>query len=348
MGRFRENLRVRRVGFRDGTDEELTAMHAVESVVEAERRPDRTPQPLDSYIAFARSLPSQFDDHTWLVETSDGTPVASGACWSNAAGDARVMECDLYVLRAHRRRGIACELLRAICDETASDGRDLLVWSTFGAVPAGEALSRALGARAARTNRTSELRLGDLDWAMVSRWVGDGPSRAPDYRLELVEGVFPPELRDDAAAFHHIMQTQPRDDLDVGDVVLEAAHVADLDRALVEAGRERWSILVRDPSGACVGGTEVHFEPWEPASVLQQNTGIHPDHRGRGLAKWAKAAMLERIRAERPLVQRVRTGNAFSNEPMLAINDALGFEVIETQTDWQVDVTDLRRALDRR
>src|SRR5437762_5568769 len=79
--------RVRRVGFRSGTDAELMAMHAVEAPIEAERRPDRVAQPLDSYIAFARNLPSQFDDHTWLVETSEGTPVATGACWSNRAGD---------------------------------------------------------------------------------------------------------------------------------------------------------------------------------------------------------------------------------------------------------------------
>src|SRR5687768_8567208 len=85
------DVRVRRVGFRSGTDEELTALHAVESVVEAERRPDRVPQPLESYIRFARNLPAQFHDHTWVAETVDGVAVASAACWSNDAGDARVM-----------------------------------------------------------------------------------------------------------------------------------------------------------------------------------------------------------------------------------------------------------------
>jgi hypothetical protein len=55
--------------------------------------------------------------------------------------------------------------------------------------------------------------------------------------------------------------------------------------------------------------------------------------------------MLDRLRVERPEVQRVRTGNAFSNAPMLAINDALGFEVIAVQTEWQVDAAALRSRL---
>ena len=103
---------------------------------------------------------------------------------------------------------------------------------------------------------------------------------------------------------------------------------------------------MRDPSGTCVGGTEVTFEPWEPLTVLQQNTGIDPRHRGLGLAKWAKAAMLERVRTDRPDVERVRTGNAFSNAPMVAINDLLGFRVTQSSTEWQAEVDELRRTLE--
>jgi GNAT superfamily N-acetyltransferase len=140
------------------------------------------------------------------------------------------------------------------------------------------------------------------------------------------------------------MQTAPRDDLEVGDVLITEADVAELDAHLVESGRHRWSVLVRDPSGECVGGTEITFEPWEPTTALQQNTGVDPAHRGLGLAKWCKAAVLERLRVERPDVERVRTGNAFSNAPMLAINDALGFEVVFTQTEWQAEAAAVLRS----
>jgi RimJ/RimL family protein N-acetyltransferase len=333
------------VGFRLGTDDELEAMHAVESEIELERRPRDAPQPLASYKAFARSLPSQFDDHTWLASSSEGSPTGCSACWSNAAGDSRAMECYVYVRRQWRTQGIAWRLARAILEQAEHDDRDRLVWTTYDAVRAGEAFSRRVGGRVARVNRTSELRVSSVNWEMVRSWSDQSQGRTEGYWLQFSDGPHPADLVDDAVLLHRIMQTAPQDELDVGEVVLTTEHVDELDRALVESGRQRWTIFVRGPDGSCVGGTEVTFEPWQPTVALQRNTGIDPAHRGLGLAKWAKSAMLTRIREQRPEVDRVRTGNAFSNDPMLAINNALGFEVVEVTTEWQTSTGDLRRAM---
>ncbi len=104
------------------------------------------PQPIEAYISYARSLPSQFDDHAWLAETADGSPVACGFCWSNSAGDPRVMQCDLSVRRDRRREGIGSRLFERIFATTADEGRRLLTWETFDRSPAGEAFSRRFGA----------------------------------------------------------------------------------------------------------------------------------------------------------------------------------------------------------
>jgi mycothiol synthase len=338
-------ITVRRVGFRFGSDAELAAMHLVESEIEAERRPGVSPQPLESYMAFARHLPGQFHDHTWLAETGDGTPVGCSACWSNSAGDPAVMECYVYVRKPWRRRGVGWGLTRPIIATAEAEGRSSLVGDTFESVPAGRVFALRLGARAARVNRTSELRMGDVDWSLVQSWIDASRARALGYRLDFVDGPFPERLAGDAAAFQNLVQAQPHDDLHVADVVLGADHLLELDRAHFEAGRQRWTIFVRGIDGRCVGGTEVIFEPWDATLARQQNTAIDESHRGLGLAKWVKAAMLDRIRRERSEVERVRTSNAFSNAPMLAINDRLGFKVTEARTDWQGKTTDLRHAL---
>jgi GNAT superfamily N-acetyltransferase len=296
-------------------------------------------------VAFARSLPSQFDDHTWVAEENDGTPAGSAACWSNAAGESHIMQGYVYVRRPWRRRGLGWRLLRVVVDEALIVGRSHLMWSTYDSLPGGEAWSRRVGGRIGRVNRNSELLLADVDWERVESWVAEGPRRAAGYRLEFWEGPLPEHVIDDAARFHHLMNTQPRDDLEVGDVHVDADQVAEVDRHLAESGRLRWTLFVRDREDRLVGGTELTFEPWEPRTAQQQNTATDPDHRGRGLAKWAKAATLLRLRREHPEVVRVRTGNAFSNDAILAINQALGFRVVEVRTEWQGTVAAMRELL---
>jgi GNAT superfamily N-acetyltransferase len=320
-------------------------MHLVESEIESERHPGSVGPPLPSYVAFARSLPPQFDDHTWLAEESDGTPIGCAACWSNAAGDPQVMEAYVYVRRPWRCLGVGTRLARAVTGEALAEGRATLVWSTYDTIPAADAFSRRLGGRVGRVNRNSELLLEDVDWELVQSWADDGYRRAPGYSVQVWDGPFPDHMIDDALRFHRIMNTQPRDDLEVGDVILDPTQVAQLDRHLVESGRQRWTVFVRDPAGRCVGGTEVTFAPWEPGLVRQQNTATDPDHRGLGLAKWAKASVLLRLRRERPEAVRVRTGNAFSNDAMLAINASLGFKVTEVRTEWQGAIADMHGRL---
>ena len=58
--------------------------------------------------------------------------------------------------------------------------------------------------------------------------------------------------------------------------------------------------------------------------------------RRRGLGRWLKATMLDLVLRERQQVTRVRTSNAYSNESMLRINEALGFRQLRTETEWQV------------
>src|SRR5207244_66656 len=103
---------------------------------------------------------------------------------------------------------------------TLEEGRETLVWPTFDAVPAGEAFACSVGARVARVNRTGELRLAGVDWVMVEGWVERAAGRGLGYTVDLVDGPYPEALRGDGARFHHIMQTMPRDDLDVGDVTI--------------------------------------------------------------------------------------------------------------------------------
>jgi mycothiol synthase len=100
-----------------------------------------------------------------------------------------------------------------------------------------------------------------------------------------------------------------------------------VEELMLATGTERWTMYVREKtSGKFAGFTEVFWNPNRGHLVQQGDTGVFPQHRNKGLGRWLKAAMLEKMIQERPAVKLVRTDNADSNVAMLRINHELGFK----------------------
>ena len=59
-----------------------------------------------------------------------------------------------------------------------------------------------------------------------------------------------------------------------------------------------------------------------------------------------KAAVLDRILAERAAAKFVRTGNANANAQMLSINTQLGFKKAWAQILWQIPLAEARKSID--
>ena len=111
---------------------------------------------------------------------------------------------------------------------------------------------------------------------------------------------------------------------------------------------ERCTAYVREKAtGKVVGYTEIIWSPFEPPVVEQGMTCVLPDYRNHGLGRWIKAALLESVIDERPEVQRVRTGNATTNTPMLKINRELGFSSRMIRKDWQIDLSQVQSYLEQ-
>jgi GNAT superfamily N-acetyltransferase len=102
---------------------------------------------------------------------------------------------------------------------------------------------------------------------------------------------------------------------------------------------ERWTLFAREKAtGKIAGYTEVYWNPERPENLSQADTAVFEEYQGRGLGRWLKAAMIDKVLRERPQVKRIRTGNADSNAAMLKINTEMGFKPYKSWKNWQIEL----------
>jgi GNAT superfamily N-acetyltransferase len=314
----------------------------------AESRPEDPPTPVSSTRIGLQNIPDFVAFRVFLGRAADRSIAASATVsWTKTDDNRHLAQAGISVLPEFRRRGIAKALLSLVVDAVEADDRTLVVSNTSERVPSGEAFARAVGAEPAMAVHTNRLLLADVDRDMVRRWIEEAPARAPGYSLVRVDGRYPDDLIEDIVDVMHVMNDAPRDDLQMEDMTITVDQMREMEKGMLAQNVDHWSIFVRhDETGQLVGLTDVAWDPDQPDTVFQANTGVRPEHRGHALGKWLKAVMMQRILEDRPNAVDVRTGNADSNDAMLGINKELGFKPYIAASAWQVSTEKARGYLD--
>lgn len=342
------DLDIDAYAMRTAPDEVLGTLHGLQNEFELEARPDEVPTPYETYASRHRTMPSHYEGIGWVAR-HDGEVVGAVTADLDRTGDnAHIIEAFVQVRPSHRGRGIGRRLLAPVIETADRESRRLLFGYTNGFVPSGGAFMQRLGAVPGLVERGSELDLKSLDRDLVLRWVEDGPVRAPDYELLLIEDHLPDELLEPFAALYDVSNSAPREALEMEDAHRTPEQIRDIERSRREGGFERILYLARHrPTGALAGWTELARHGSEPWKVQQYWTAVHPDHRGHALGKWLKAANIQRALERWPEARKIETGNALSNDAMLGINNGLGFRETESWTVWQVPVEEVRAYVHR-
>lgn len=241
---------------------------------------------------------------------------------------------DLYVLPAHRRAGIGRRLLDenlAIC---RAAGRTLLIGGYDDGNVDGAGFAAALGMRLANTERQNRVRVADLDRSMLESWIRpvDG------YSLVRFDGHTSEDLMDAVVEMSNVMNDAPRT-ASLGDFVHTAEHRRASEIEMERAGVEYWYTGVRhDASGAIAGYSDMTIRRSKPWLISQEDTAVHPDHRGKAIGRWVKAVNAVRVLDERREATVIETWNDGTNKWMLAINTDMGFRPVADWIEAELDL----------
>jgi len=319
--------------------------HVLRRMRHAELHPDDPVEPDD--IAEARmKRPNPFDRHHYFEVVRDGVMLGwfSG---ESATPDNPEYETnkhllwgDIYVRPENRRRGLATQLLPVIAQLMDRQGSTVLGLGAH--AEAGHAFLKWLGSTAKLSEVESRLRLSEVDWPMMERWVEEGAKRSPQTRLDIHDGPLPEELLPVFAQQRTaLLNTMPFEDLDIGQIVVTPERIRDYYEQAAATGVVMHDAIAWEPDGTISAMTDVSWAAYRRTLIEQQFTGVRPDARGRGLGKWIKAAMVLHVRDLYPDAEWIVTGNAGSNAPMLKINRTMGFKAYRTNVDYQMSRDEL-------
>jgi len=276
-----------------------------------------------------------------FLAVEDGVDVAYGTARLTTQDNLRSATISVSVLPSRRRQGIGTTLVKEILAFIQSEGRTNAMWtvgSPVGEESAGCAFSRALGAKSALSRLRRELDLTvvkdqELDNLVSARI--DGPSsdyqivtwidRAPD---ALVEGV--------AQLVGRMSTDTPSGDLSWEPEVWDGARWREKEDDAFRSGRRRLAAGAVHGSGHLVAFTDIGVYVQQPGVAEQWNTIVDPDHRGHRLGLATKVANLRNLRREVPNALRLETWNALENSRIIAINELLGFRIVERVDEYQL------------
>ncbi|GAA3214303.1 GNAT family N-acetyltransferase [Nonomuraea helvata] len=237
------------------------------------------------------------------------------------------------VVRPERRgRGLGSALFEHVLDRLRAHGRTLLLAETpVTGVGARFAVAHGMTVSLMEARRTLDLR--KADWDALERLL----PRVEGYHLESWTGPAGPDLIPDLAALMNGMNDAPRD-ADIEDVTFSLDRVRHREEGIPIRGLTAYTTIARrDSDGAPAGYTRVYLEADRSSGWGHQaDTTVLAEHRGHRLGLLLKLANALRLREHEPHLERIITWNATSNAHMLAINEAMGFELFDEWNEWRL------------
>lgn len=328
------------------SDAEARPLNDLLRAIDVEAVPSEEPTPFEEFISYERNRSALTVAHEWVVVDRDAVVGHGWVEWEDVEDNRHLAWAGIAVRADQRRQGIGRRLLAEIVAAAEADGRTTIGGSVRPGIPAGARFAEAFGAEQKLVGNRNALWIRELDLDMLNQWVDRAKERAADYRLVRWDGPCPDEHAEAFAELQNVMNTAPRDDLDMEDEVFTVERLRDREEVWARRGLGISTfVAVHEPTGAFAGYTELLFPPTWPTRSYQGDTGVDPAHRDKGLGRWLKAANLLAVIDERPQVERVLTWNAGSNDPMLHINHALGFRCIEKLPAYQVRSDTVRSRL---
>ncbi|GAA5030099.1 GNAT family N-acetyltransferase [Actinopolymorpha pittospori] len=244
----------------------------------------------------------------------------------------------------HRGAGVGSALYEYVEERARTEGRTSLLTDIYlpeGVEPAdwpgiSFATRRGFSLRNTELRRQSRLPADDARLAALATKAAE---RASAYRLESWTGACPEPYAEQYARFRGLLSVEaPSGGVEYEPEIWDVERLREDEARTFGRGRTLHVTVAVAPDGSLAGHTALRVSQHDPSRAYQADTLVLPDHRGHRLGLALKVTNLRILQERHPEVARIETWNAVQNGPMVAINEELGFRIVESVQDWQRDL----------
>ncbi len=224
-----------------------------------------------------------------------------------------------------RRRGIGAALMDRAEDWVRAQGRTTMTGFAWRDGP-GARFAAGRGYSAGLDNALRALQLDDppTPWDRLRDTALPGA-----YELVRMAGPTDEALLPELVPVYAGINEAPTGDIDVGPDTYDTDTLRSYERAMLARDHRMYRVLARRRSdGAWAGHTIAVVDTYVDAWAFQEDTAVLVAHRGHRLGMAMKADLYAWLSETEPQVRRVLTFNAETNTHMLAVNEAMGFELL--------------------
>lgn len=205
-------------------------------------------------------------------------------------------------------------------------------------IPQTQVLLADMNAQLINRRYSYEFHRKNTDFIQFERIVTTLAQQQKDFHFLLYRDR-PDEILDEYVQLYDlIVQDIPRSD--TGGEPYHSWKADDLRRLNIsnrKTGNSTYSGVIRTKTGKMVALTDINIHLSDSGRLYQGMTGVHPDFRGRGLAKWLKCELLASVYRDFPNFEVIDTDCNVLNTPIQKLNESLGFVRTGEGREYQID-----------